>query len=219
MACLATGVAAGAAVSTYYWGFPLARPAVPEFATATRVEALAAVRAVAGANGCTLAVDPDLRLDAAAEYARDFPELRGLVALRARGLLTDATPAPAWLDAPALYDAVRAAGVLVTPPPGYGDAGCFGGHVVEVALPSGETRVVVVAGGPAVAHDHHPYYEVVFRRTGTQLTLDRTRVAYFATAGLDGVEWPLLHAAFVAAIAAALALAHAVRAVLAWLGR
>lgn len=217
--CLVTGVIAGAAVSTYYWGFPLARPSVPEFDAASRVVSLAAVRAVAGANGCTLAVDLDLRLDAAAEHARDFPELRGLVALRARGLLTDATPGPAWLDAPALYDAVRAAGVLVTPEPGYDGAGCFGGHVVEVVTESGETRVVLVAGGPAVANDHHPYYEVVFRRSGAQLTLDRTRVAYFDIAGLEGFEWPLLHALFTAAAAAALALALGVRAALGWLGR
>lgn len=214
-----TGVVAGAAVSTYYWGFPFARPPVPEFDAATRVVSAAAVRAATDPGGCTLVHHPNLGLETAAEDARDFPELRGLMALRARGLLTAATPPPDWLNAPALYSAVRAAGVLVAPSAGHEGAGCFGGYVVEVGLPSGEARVVVVAAGPAVSTDHHPYYEVVFRRSGTQLTLDRTRLAYFDNAGLEGFEWPLLHGLFAVAATAALALGLAVPMALKWLSR
>ncbi len=217
--CLAAGVAIGAAVSTYHWGFPFSRPSVPEFEAAARVVSLAAVRAVTGADGCTLQRDPDLRLDTSTATARDFPELRGLMLLRARGLLTAATPQPDWLDAAALYAAVRAANVFVTPEPGYTGAGCFGGHVVEVVMPSGDTRVVVVAGGPAVSSDHHPYYEVVFRRAGTHLALERSRVAYFDVAGLEGFEWPLLHALFTLAAAVALGLGLGVPAALKWLNR
>lgn len=215
--CLAAGVAIGAAVSTYYWGFPFSRPSVPEFEAATRVVSLTAVRAVSGPDGCTLQRHRDLRLDTSAATARDFPEVRGLVSLRARVLLTQATPEPDWLSATELYAAVRAANVFVTPDPGHPGAGCLGGHVVEVGLPSGETRVVVVAGGPAVSNDHHPYYEVVFRRAGTHLALERTRVAYFDVAGLEGFEWPLLHTFFSLAAAVALGLALGVPAALKWL--
>ncbi|HUU35181.1 MAG TPA: hypothetical protein VMW48_14045 [Vicinamibacterales bacterium] len=219
VACLLVGATIGAAASTYYWGFPFARPSVPEFDAATRVLSLAAVRAATGQGGCTLIQDPNLGLDTMAPGAHDFPEVRGVMSLRARGLLTAATPSPDWLDAADLYAAVRAADVLVRPDPGYDDAGCFGGHVVEVGLPASETRVVVVGAGAAVSNDHHPYYEVVFRRSGARLSLERTRVAYFDVAGLEGFEWPRLHALFAAAAAAALGLALGVRAMLKWLSQ
>lgn len=107
------GLAVGAIVSKKYWGFYFARPAVPEIESATRVLSGSAVHAAASGDGCTLRQERNLGVKGADWRYLDNPVLQGPIDLWSRGLLTDETPPPDWLDANTLYDAVRRSGVLV----------------------------------------------------------------------------------------------------------
>jgi hypothetical protein len=199
--CFVVGVTTGAVVSTNYWGYPFARPAIPEVAKARRVLSVTSLRAVRQGARCALEAEtlPDLHQHLASrrKYVDEFPDLRALVALEDRGLLPPDARPPAWLEPSILYQAVVDAGILVRGDPGYDLAGCFGGYAIELSLPSGKSRLLFTAGGPEVSNDHHPYYEVLFRREGTGLIPERKRIAFFDIAGIEGLEWPLLHGIFV----------------------
>jgi hypothetical protein len=195
--CLTVGVCAGAVLSNWYWGYPFARPALPEASQARRVLSVTSLRAARRGSSCTLEAEtiPDLRghLAGLRKYVDEFPDLRALVALEDRGLLPREARAPAWLEPSVLYQAVVDAGIVVGGDAGYDTAGCFGGYAIELSLPSGESRLLLTAAGPEVSNDHHPYYELVFRREGTRLVPERKHASFFDIAGIEGLEWPLLH--------------------------
>jgi hypothetical protein len=199
--CGVVGVCLAAAVSTSYWGFPFGRPAIPEVAQATGVGWVAALRAAKEGSPCILEVAQaaDLRHELAGMRGDvgDFPQIRALVGLDARGLLPSATKAPEWLDTSVLEKAVADTGMLVHGEAGYRQTGCYGGYLIEINLPAKESRLLLTAVGPEVSNDHHPFYEVVFRREGMRLIPERSRVTFFDIAGIEGFEWPILHAAFV----------------------
>jgi hypothetical protein len=130
-------------------------------------------------------------------HVEDVPQIRGLVGLDNRGLLPAEAMAPEWLDPKLLYQTVADAGIFVRGEPGHDKAGCLGGYVIEVSLPAKGPRLLLTAAGPEVSNDHHPFYEVVFRREGTRLIQERKRVTFFDIAGVEGAEWPVLHATFV----------------------
>ena len=97
------------------------------------------MHAVASGEGCTLRQESNLGVKGADWHYLDAPALQGPIDRWSRGLLTDETPPPDWLGVGALYDEVRCSGVLVTHEIGYDAEGCFGGHVLELVLPSGES--------------------------------------------------------------------------------
>jgi hypothetical protein len=204
-ACLLPGVILGGVVSRAYWGYWFSRPSVPpEVIEARAVRSVTSLRAADGFS-CVLESEyiPDFNADIARSrrYLSEFPFLQAVVALQDRGLLPIEARAPEWLDPSGFYRAVVDTGLLIQGDPGYDQSRCFGGYVIELVLPSGDTRLLLTAGGPQVSNDHHPYYEFLFRRLGNKLSLERHRIFYYDIAGIEGMDLPILHG-FLAVLAA-----------------
>ena len=196
----AVGVVLATIVSTLYWGFAFRRPVVPEVWRATSVQSVTPLRAVRTGDRCTFEVahGSDLRRELVdlRPYVSDFPQVRPLVELDDRGLLPAHVGVAPWLEPAALYQSVVDAGILVRGETGYDQAGCNEGYAVELELPGTGPRLLLTTAGPEVSNDHRPYYELLLRREGTRFVAERKRVTFFDVAGMEGAEWPVLHALF-----------------------
>jgi hypothetical protein len=194
------GLSIAAVLSLSYWGYAFRRPAIDgRVRSAKDVGGRSSLVGVASAKGCDLRYGPAAPADEAIRFGESDPyygiEARFLKPLAALNKNLDQLGLVSVLGASELAPLLQAAFSGGSKEPG---TKCPSGEVLQLVGADGAQLVFVSASTTPDDPDHRTVVEALFgQRQGRWESLSVRRF-FFDIAGIEGLEWPWLHALVIA---------------------